>query len=221
MNYLFKVLVVVALACILLSSANVVLAGNPSQLRILIPASEYFGENTDDWISESYVTGLTEFTLSIYCKNTGSVPDSSELHILVASNIIDDGNFTLFFNGTQMDIPNDIMGLDDDDNVYGIDYSALGGGGIYPTYFKDVNLSTSINKGETVDVAIRIELDSNRMFDPKVHFDAVGIDDGKVVLINPKSGDATYNYEIPEFPTIALPMLSILGLMFVLSRKRK
>ena len=28
-------------------------------------------------------------------------------------------------------------------------------------------------------------------------------------------------YSVPEFPTIALPMLSILGLMFVLSRKRK
>lgn len=28
-------------------------------------------------------------------------------------------------------------------------------------------------------------------------------------------------HHIPEFPTIALPMLSILGLMFVLSRKRK
>lgn len=28
-------------------------------------------------------------------------------------------------------------------------------------------------------------------------------------------------YSVPEFPTIALPMLSILGLMFILSRKRK
>ena len=219
MKFSFKALVVVALVCVLLSSANVVLAGNPSQLRLLIPVGEYVGENTDDWISESYVTSSTEFTLSIYCKDTGSVPDSSELHLLVASNIVDDGNFTVFIDGTQKDIPNEIMGLDD--NAYGIDYSALGGGGIYPTYFQDVNLSIDINGGETVDVAIRIELDSGRTFDPKIHFDAVGITGGEVVLINPKSGDATYNYEIPEFPTIALPMLSILGLMFVLSRKRK
>ena len=221
MKFSFKALVVVALACILLSSANVVLAGNPSQLRLLIPVGEYVGGNTDDWISESCVTSSTEFTLSIYCKPTGSVPDSSELHVLVASNIVDDGNFTLFFNDTQIYIPNAIMGLDDDDNAYDIDYSALGGGGIYPTYFQDVNLSIDINGGETVDVAIRIELDSGRTFDPKIHFDAVGITGGEVVLINPKSGDATYNYEIPEFPTIALPMLSIFGLMFVLSRKRK
>lgn len=34
------------------------------------------------------------------------------------------------------------------------------------------------------------------------------------------SHDATY-HSIPEFPTIALPMLSILGLMFIMSRKRK
>lgn len=219
MKFSFKALVVVALACILLSSANVVLAGNPSQLRILIPATGYTEENLDDWTSESYVTSLTEFTLSIYCKNTGSVPDSSELHLLVASNIVDDGNFTVFVNGTKINISNNIMGLAADDNSFGIDYSALGGGGIYPTYFQDVNLSIDINGGETVDVAIRIELDSGRTFDPKIHFDAVGIIGGQVVLINPKSGDAAYN--VPEFPTIALPMLSILGLMFILSRKRK
>ena len=34
------------------------------------------------------------------------------------------------------------------------------------------------------------------------------------------SHDGGYN-NIPEFPTIALPMLSILGLMFIMSRKRK
>ena len=221
MNYPFKALVAIALVCILLSSVNVAFAGNPAQLRLLIPVGEYVEENTDDWTSESYVTGLTEFILSIYCKPTGSVPDSSELHILVASNIIDDGNFTLFFNGTRIDIPNEIMGLDVDDNIYGIDYSALGGGGIYPTYFKDVNLGTTIDGGETVDVAVRIELNSSQTFDPKVHFDAIGITGGEVVLINPKSGDAAYDNEIPEFPTIALPVLSILGLMFIMSRKRK
>ena len=218
MNYLFKVLVVVALVCVLLSSANVVLAGNPSQLRILIPATGYTEENPDDWTSESYVTSLTEFTLSIYCKNTGSVPNSSELHLLVASNIVDDGNFTVFVNGTQINISNNIMGLAAGDNSFGIDYSALGGGGIYPTYFQDVNLSIDVNGGETVDVPIRIKLISGGT-NPKIHFDAVGIIGGQVVLINPKSGDAAYN--VPEFPTIALPMLSILGLMFILSRKRK
>ena len=218
MGFPFKALVVVALVCILLSSANVALAGNPSQLRILIPATGYTEENPDDWTSESYVTSLTEFTLSIYCKNTGSVPDSSELHLLVASNIVDDGNFTVFVNGTQINIPNNIMGLAADDNSFGIDYSALGGGGIYPTYFQDVNLDMTINRDETVDVPIRIELISGGT-NPKIHFDTVGIIGRQVVLINPKSGDAAYN--VPEFPTIALPMLSILGLMFILSRKRK
>ncbi len=218
MKFPFKALVVVALACILLSSANVALAGNPSQLRILIPATGYTEENPDDWTSESYVTSQTEFTLSIYCRDTGSVKDSSELHLLIASNIVDDGNFTVFVNGTQINIPNNIMGLAADDNSFGIDYSALGGGGIYPTYFQDVNLDMTINRDETVDVPIRIELISGDT-NPKIHFDAVGITGGEVVLINPKSGDATYN--VPEFPTIALPMLSILGLMFVLSRKRK
>lgn len=218
MDFSFKALVVVALACILLSSANVALAGNPSQLRILIPATGYTEENPDDWTSESYVTSQTEFTLSIYCRDTGSVKDSSELHLLIASNIVDDGNFTVFVNGTQINIPNNIMGLAADDNSFGIDYSALGGGGIYPTYFQDVNLDMTINRDETVDVPIRIELISGDT-NPKIHFDAVGITGGEVVLINPKSGDATYN--VPEFPTIALPMLSILGLMFVLSRKRK
>jgi hypothetical protein len=218
MNYLFKVLVVVALACILLSSANVVLAGNPSQLRILIPATGYTEENPDDWTSESYVTSLTEFTLSIHCKNTGSVPNSSELHLLVASNIVDDGNFTVFVNGTQINISNNIIGLAAGDNSFGIDYSALGGGGIYPTYFQDVNLDMTINRNETVDVPIRIKLISGGT-NPMIHFDAVGIIDKQVVLINPKSGDAAYN--VPEFPTIALPMLSILGLMFIMSRKRK
>ena len=35
------------------------------------------------------------------------------------------------------------------------------------------------------------------------------------------SHDGGFRNEIPEFPTIALPMLSILGLMFIMSRKRK
>jgi len=201
-----KSLVVIALICIL---ATFVPLTGASQLTLVPIGSTFINDSSDDWLNESFVTTDTEFILEIINKDN---KDAVELHLLVASNVIDDGNFTIFINEIEIDISNQIRK---------IPYDAIGNNGVYPTYYQDVNLTTGINAGETVDISVKIELNSTKTASPKVHFDAVGLDDsGKVVIKNANSHDATY-YEIPEFPTIALPMLSILGLMFVLSRKRK
>ena len=207
MRFPFKALVVVALVCIL--SIFVPLAG-ASQLTLVPAGSTYVNDSTDDWLNESYVTIDSEFILEITNKNH----PADELHLLVASNIVDDGNFTISIDGFEIDIPNQILGLNDV-------YKSIGGNGVYPTYHQDVNLNINISADETVDVLVKIVLNTTRTVNPKVHFDAAGLDDAGVLVIkSANSHDATY-YAIPEFSTIALPMLSILGLMFILSRKRK
>lgn len=201
--------------CVLICSSPTALADpNPAQLILEPTGSTYVEENQDDWISETSVTSQTSFNLSIYCCDVNSVPDVDYLHLLVASNIIDDDNFTVSINGNAIDLPNEKMNLTD----YGIDYKSIGNGGIYPAYYSDVNLSISISKGETVEVPVVITLVENALY-PKVHFDAAGVTNGVMVLKNSNSNDAAYN--VPEFPTVMLPVLSILGLMFILSRKRK
>ncbi|MDF1534322.1 MAG: PEF-CTERM sorting domain-containing protein [Methanosarcinaceae archaeon] len=203
-----KSFVVIALICILATFLPLALA---SQLTLVPIGSTFINNSSDDWLNESFVITDTEFILEIINKDNTN-KDAVELHLLVASNVIDDGNFTIFINETEIDISNQIRK---------IPYDGIGNNGVYPTYYQDVNLNTGINAGETVDVLVKIELNSTRTASPKVHFDAVGLDNSeKVVIKNANSHDATY-YEIPEFPTIALPMLSILGLMFILSRKRK
>lgn len=210
MGFSFKALVVVALACIL--SIFVPLAG-ASQLTLVPAGSIFVNDSTDDWLNESYVTTDADFILSIINENH----PADELHLLVASNIVDDGNFTIYIDGAEVDIPNQIREL----TYYNAEYNSIGNNGVYPTYHQDVNLNTSISADETVDVLVKIVLNTTRTVNPKVHFDAAGLDeDGKLVIKSANSHDATY-YAIPEFPTIALPMLSILGLMFILSRKRK
>ena len=142
------------------------------------------------------------------------------MYLLVASNIVDDGNFTIYIDGVEIDIPNQILDL----KYFNENYSKIGGNGVYPTYHQDVDLSRGIDEKETVLVNVKIVLNATRTVNPKVHFDAIGMftkdNGGTGFIVSANSHDATY-YAIPEFPTIALPMLSILGLMFVLSRKRK
>lgn len=213
MNYPFKALVLVALVCIL--SVFVPLAG-ASQLTLVPTGSTFISDSSDDWLNESYVTTDSEFILEIRNLHT---KEASELHLLVASNVVDDGNFTIFINGDEIDIPNQIRS---------ISYNGIGNNGVYPTYYQDVNLNMGILTGNTVNVPVKIVLNATRSVNPKVHFDAMGMyyetekkGETKVTYIkSANSHDATY-YAIPEFPTIALPMLSILGLMFIMSRKLK
>lgn len=209
MKIKLKALVVVILVCIL--SIFIPLAG-ASQLTLVPADSTFVNDSTDDWLNESYVTTDNEFILSI----TNRDKPAEELYLLVASNIVDDGNFTISINGVEIDIPNQIFEL----KHYNDEYKSIGGNGVYPTYHQDVNLNTNISADETVDVLVKIVLNTTRTADPKVHFDAAGLTNGTLIIKSANSHDATY-YAIPEFSTIALPILSILGLMFVLSRKRK
>jgi hypothetical protein len=178
----------------------------------------------DTWITSTTVTKETTFTLLI---TTDKNVAADELHLLVASNIIDTDNFSIFLEGTQInyaktniDIPDYKRELDLTSYV-GIDYSSIGKDGIYPTYFEDVPLGVPISPNTDVKVDVVIILDSPSE-DVKIHFDAAGVTDGKLVLKTANAHDVTYygDASIPEFPTIALPVLSILGLMFILSKKR-
>ena len=76
---------------------------------------------------------------------------------------------------------------------------------------------TPLRPGENITIRISTDGPSNA----KIHFDGVGADeDNKAILTVPSSHDAMS--QIPEFSTIALPIVAILGIMFILqSRRRK
>lgn len=55
---------------------------------------------------------------------------------------------------------------------------------------------------------------------PKVIFDAWGLNaEGKLILKDPLSHHLTY--DIPEFPTVALPIAAVIGLIFFFQHKKR
>jgi hypothetical protein len=53
-----------------------------------------------------------------------------------------------------------------------------------------------------------------------VHFDAVGVDSNyKAIAFVPPSHDVTH--QVPEFTTIAIPVASILGLLFFFNHRKR
>lgn len=192
------VLVVLILSVCMLT--NVSAKGVQAHLWLSIKEGQYLNENPDPWISESYVTTLSNFTLKIenHAPHTNSY--TTKLIIAVDSmpvgfSVKVDGNeVTGFTQGT----PN---------------YQGFGSHGVYPTYYTEYEIG-GINAGDNKTVNINITPSSL-----KVHFDAVGFDsDGDLILKNPFSHDATH---VPEFPTIAIPALISLGIIFLIFRKRR
>jgi hypothetical protein len=78
-----------------------------------------------------------------------------------------------------------------------------------------------LDPGATQNLTIPIKLGSNPSSDFKVHFDVFN-DTG---WRNPFSHDTTFAYSppsiVPEFPTIAMPVAIILGLIFTAAYLRK
>lgn len=217
----------VLLVCVLAGSSHTALADSShpgfAQLNLTVSDGTWVTGEGDPWFASTTETTSDSFTLSITNKQDKS---AAYLHLLVASNIIDDGNFSISMSidgaevviPEQVFIPNKILAL----NYYNPYYIQIGNDGIYPIYYQDVNLSRGIGGLETVNVIVVITL-GDLSEDLKIHFDAVGVDDDEMpVLKAANAHDVTYRCAaapIPEFPTIALPVLSILGLMFIISKK--
>jgi hypothetical protein len=190
-----------------------------------IPPGTYVGDSEDDWLKESYVTTDTQFDLEITYHN--GQEDISHLYLLVAvdrnpaGNVIVtvDGNTVGDYDGVITSNNNALITETDPDYQYP-------GHGIYKygssTHFEVVVIQIPgdgiLKKGETITVHVEIEPIASAV---KVHFDAVGADSAmEAIAFVPPSHDVTY--QVPEFSTIAVPIVSILGLLFFFNyRKRR
>ena len=185
----------------------------------------YAGGSEDAWLSESYVTTDTQFDLQITYHN--GQEDIYHLYLLVAVDRNPAGNVIVTVDGTPVGPYDGVITNNNNALITETipDYQ-YPGHGIYKydssTHFEVVEITIpgddTLKKGETITVHVEIVPIASEV---KVHFNAVGADStGEAIAFVPPSHDVTY--QVPEFSTIAIPIASILGLLFFFNyRKRR
>ncbi len=190
-----------------------------------VQPSTYAGNSGDAWLSESYVTTKTQFDLQITYHN--GQKDICHLYLLVAVDRNPAGNVSVNVDGSTVGPYNGV--ITNNNNALIIetnqDYE-YPGYGIYKygssTHFAVVEIEIPgdgiLEKGENITVPIVIDPIASAV---KVHFDAVGADctTKKAIAFVPPSHDVTH--QVPEFSTIAIPIVSILGLLFFFNRRKR
>jgi hypothetical protein len=191
------------------------------------PSGTDVGPSGDAWLSESVVTADTSFDLTFYNHKGG---DIYYLYLLVAVNKVPAGNVTVTVNNAEVN-PYDGIVISNKAKVSETaDDYMFEPHGIYNYYDVHFNVTTIpiqgnpgdtdgdgiFEEGETLIVPVEILPTTPT----KVHFDAVGANSYNVAIArNPGSHDVTYN--IPEFSTIAIPVASILGLLFFFNHRKR
>jgi hypothetical protein len=176
----------------------------------------------DSWDDETYVTNFGDFYLNV----SNHAPQISKsvyfLYILTAVNMDPDpanSSVVVTINGTPITswtAANSSKPTFPTTDQYQYPTTIYKSGTWYN--ITTINLSDNpLRPGENMTIPIYTDGPS----DAKIHFDGAGADEkNKAILTVPSSHDAMS--QIPEFPTIALPIAAILGLMFILhSRRRK
>ena len=198
----------------------------PGQLRLEAIPSTYVDDSEDAWFCESYVTTATSFDLNITNHNGGNI---YYLYLLVAVDRDPVGNVTVNvsditagpYDGVITDNNKALVSETESDYEYP-------GHGIY-NYKSDVHFNVTnitipgdgvLSAGETVTVPVEITLLTSPSVPVKVHFDAVGADNNnEAIAFVPPSHDVTH--QVPEFATIAIPVASILGLLFFFNHRKR
>ena len=188
------------------------------------PAGTYVGPSEDAWLEDSWVTTDTSFDLQIYNHNAANI---SKLYLLVAVDRVPAGNVTVNVSGiTVSPYDGDITSSNKVRVVETNPDYEYPGHGVYAdsdTHFEVVNITIPGDVGPTLDagehISVPIEI-THLVSAVKVHFDAVGADaDHAAISFVPNSHDVTY--AIPEFATIAIPIVALLGLVAFYRRKQK
>ena len=191
-----------------------------------VSSGTYVGDSGDAWLRESYVTTDTQFDLQITYHN--GQEDIYHLYLLVAVDRNPVGNVTVTVDGNTVG-PYDGVITTNNDALITIpetipDYQ-YPGHGIYKygssTHFEVVEIlipgNGILEKGKSITVHVEIVPIASEV---KVHFNAVGADNSmKAIAFVPPSHDATY--QVPEFSTIAIPIASILGLLFFFNHRKR
>ncbi len=216
-------MIVAVLALLVVMSAPTATAVSGKIWLEPVPTGTYVGPSDDDWLEDSWVTAETSFDLQIYNHNADGIP---KLYLLVAVDRVPTGNVIVSvdsnvvsdYNGVITTNSNALVSETNPDYEYP-------GHGVYKygsdTHFEVVAVTIPddgiLAKGETISVPIVI---TPHVDEVRVHFDAVGADNNdKAIAFVPPSHDVTY--AIPEFATIAIPAIALLGLVAFYRRKQK
>jgi len=226
-----------AIMLVLMSITPVAMA-IPGQLRLSTVDGSYVDSSEDAWLHESYVTKATSFDLDITNHNGAAI---YHLYLLVAVDRDPAGNvavnvdnndvypsysdYGIILNNGKAEVPQATV----NGNPY--EYP---GHGIYNsnevnTHFKVVEIiltdkyfgdgNSYLEAGETITVPVEITPLASSSVPVRVHFDAVGANNGnEAIAFVPPSEDVTH--QVPEFTTIAIPVASILGLLFFFNHRK-
>lgn len=196
----------------------------------------YIGVDPDPWLTESSTTSASNFDLRITYHDPSSNNDNDEsvgiLYLLVATNRPLTGGESIMVEGTELTgwtllTDQQTQPTVTSDPEYKVSPHGVfqEGKGVYYKIIEVLDGDILIPGGN-----ITLPVSINTLSPIKVHFDAVGANEENVPIVtNPFSHDCTAtppgndlppNEEIPEFPTIAIPAAMILGLVFLMQRKR-
>ena len=223
--YRKTIMIMVVLAMVVVLFMPVAMANPTAQLRLeTVPAGTYVDDSDDPWLVDTNVTSDTSFDLEIINHNGGSI---SYIYLLVAVDRVPAGNVTVNVSGIAVSPYNGVITSNNKALVSETnpDYE-YPGHGVYAdsdTHFEVVNITIPGDVGPTLDagehMSVPIEI-TPLVSAVKVHFDAVGADANKnAISFVPPSHDVTY--VVPEFATIAIPAIAILGLFAFYRRKQK
>ncbi len=218
----------VVLALLVVMSAPTAMALSGKLWLEPVPAGTYVNSSEDAWLVESWVTTETSFDLQIYNHNVDEIP---KLYLLVAVDREPTDNVTVRVDGAVVSPYNGVITTNNNALVTEVrkpnkdEPYEYPGHGIYnygsDTHFEVVAIAIPyggiLEKGGTMSVPVEITPLTSTV---KVHFNAVGADNnGVAIAFVPPSHDVTY--QIPEFTTIAIPIVALLGLFAFYRRKQK
>jgi hypothetical protein len=217
------IMMMVVLALLVVMSAPTAMAVSGKLWLEPVPAGTYVNSSEDAWLEDSWVTTDTSFDLQIHNHNAD---DIYSLYLLVAVDRVPTDNVTVSVNGSVVSTYDGVITTNNNALVPETDPDyEYPGHGVYKygsdTHFEVVAVTIPddgiLGKGENMSVPIEI---TPLVSTVKVHFDAVGANaTNKAIAFAPPSHDVTY--AIPEFATIAIPAIAILGLFAFYRRKQK
>lgn len=240
-------IIIIATLCILLAIPFAALGGNGfKQLRLEADRGTYVGNDTDAWLNDSIViSGNPAFTMGLVYHYSGNgQPETTDGSLLILTT-----NLNPFTSGIQVTlsnirysdfgptgIPDKTITPDDwipfgttDHGLTIFGYTTADHGILKsPNWYTVARLDNISNgkylKGnESNELLVNITVSATNS-STRLHIDSVGTKPAngieKGFVGNPYSKDITWQY-IPEFATIALPVASVLGIMFIMQRRKK
>lgn len=214
-------MIFIALLCTMLIIPTS-LGGVTGQLWLEAIDGTYIEDHADSWIEETSIIGQGPFYLNI--TNHHQSKSICFIYLLTAVNSNPDTTISVKVNGIDISVNDWTPAVDGvkpevltNPSFYYPAHGIYQNGTWYNITIIDLS-GTPLGSDESTNVSV---VTSGGYDTTKIHFDAVGANcDHEPIVFVPPSHDVTSL--IPEFPTIALPIAAILGLMFILqSRNRK